>query len=272
MPDSFQDVETITALYSQADLIQFRGEFIKNYSTAEISMRQRIHQLIDYPQVNHLLDFGCGNCSFLHRLQRTQPHVSLTGIDIIHNPSCDAVETLHYIVYPSGQFPELNQKYEVITCMHVMYHIPNHDDLLQFFKNHLTSHGQLIITTKSIRTFRKQEEIFQRIAAEMNIEDATNQREEAHFCMENAREIIQRTFNKEDYQLREIPITGKLITRNLDDVLRYVFSTRRYAKSEHEVPSSEYLSRWRTEIQALGEYVDWHREVIYIIQGHPSAP
>src|SRR5882724_4907027 len=130
MKNHFQDKKFLETLYGSKDLIGFRGNFLKEYSNRKYSLRSFVVKIL--PEINHkkILDIGCGNDSFLEKLKTEYPTNNYFGLDIVENRKCYDLGFINYKIYDGKNFPEYSDKFEVIFCMHTLYHV---EDFKPFF-------------------------------------------------------------------------------------------------------------------------------------------
>ena len=86
MTKNFQNKDFLKFLYKDSDLISFRGNFLKKYSNRKYSLRTFIVKLLITFKNKSILDVGCGDCSFLEKLNTMYPQNKYFGLDIIMYP------------------------------------------------------------------------------------------------------------------------------------------------------------------------------------------
>lgn len=100
--------------------------------------------------IGNILDFGCGTGDFLHYMK--SKGFETYGFEPNEKAAQKAVQKLGSNSVRS--FNELGeQNYDVITLWHVLEHLPDLDEKIQWFKNHLKSNGQLYIAVPNFLSY-----------------------------------------------------------------------------------------------------------------------
>lgn len=271
MNSNFQKLNAIRDLYSDQNLISFRGEFLKKHSNRKLSLRDIVAGLIPNGKQVNLLDVGCGNCSFIKHLQKIYPRNIYYALDVVKNDSCAGLKGIKYQLYDTTKFPDYSINFDIILCMHVLYHVNDRRKFFNNIKRCLSPKGRIIITTKSKRTFSHLEYIFSQIVRKFDPKLAVQPlsvRDEARFCLENGKDILTQHFSRAAFSIKEYVVETQVITAAFPDVLRYALSTRRYnPKTYHltEADSVRYLRLWAENLSVDEFFIDKYVEVIYVI-------
>ena len=271
MINEFQNTEFLKSLYGDKDLISFRGEFMKKYSDRKFSLRSFIIKFLSQLKDKAILDIGCGNGSFLDKLNTEYPNNRYFGLDIAENIKCKDLKFLDYRIYDGKSFPDYQEKFDVIFCMHTMYHVEDFNSFFVKIKNYIKPNGIIVITTKSKFTFPKIESIFMKIVDNLNLKIHINInkfREESRFCLENGLKILKKYFAKKSFIIDEHVIETKIIVDNKKDLLKYIFSTNRYNFERKDIGKTlvdKYLDFWKKEIDRE-IFIDNYIEVVYLIK------
>jgi len=97
------------------------------------------------PYKGKILDFGCGNGSFLKTFNKHFPHWSLSGFEQ-NNQTKHHVESITGVQhFYSGDIGDVNEKFDLIVLFHTLEHIINPVKLLTVLKSKLTRNGSLLI-------------------------------------------------------------------------------------------------------------------------------
>jgi len=113
------------------------------------------HMFLNDMKPGSLLDVGCGNGDFLHRMHDLG--WSATGIDFdgkaIENAKKMYGDGLTFLNtdLPDAKFPD--SSFDAVTMSHVIEHVPDPVALLIEVRRILKAGGRLVITTPNIRSF-----------------------------------------------------------------------------------------------------------------------
>jgi len=267
MISNFQNKDFLKLLYKDSNLISFRGSFLKKYSNRKYSLRTFIIKLLPALKNKNILDIGCGDCSFLKKLTTMYPNNKYFGLDIVNNQKCVNQKSIEYQIYSGSELPRYQKKFDIIFCMHMLYHISDFDNFFNQIKNNLKKNGFFVITTKSKFTLPNIESLFKNITDQINFK-FSNQRDEANFCLENAPEILKKYFPEKQFIIEEYILENQLIVDNKKDLLRYIFSTARYNidRKINKKIMKKYLILWREKISKSKIFIDKYSEVVYFIK------
>lgn len=271
MNRDFQNLDTITELYSDQKRVFSRGEFLKRHSNRRFSLRDIVTNLIPNDKQVSLLDIGCGNCSFIKHLQKIYPRNIYYALDVVKNDSCVGLKGIKYQLYDTTKFPDYSINFDVIFCMHVLYHLNDRRKFFNNIKRCLSPKGHIIITTKSKHTFSHLEYIFSHVISQFDLKSTvrpSNERDETRFCLENGKDILAQHFSRTLFLIKEYVIETQVITTAFPDVLQYVLSTRRYNPKTYHLTGADsvrYLRLWTENLSVDEFFIDKYVEVIYVI-------
>jgi len=91
-----------------------------------------------------LLDIGCGNGTFLKVFSKANGFWHLTGMDINDNQKFQ-IESIENTSFYSGDISNINNKYDVISLIHVLEHVIDPITFLRSLKSKLKKNGTLLI-------------------------------------------------------------------------------------------------------------------------------
>src|ERR1035437_5589386 len=118
------------------------------------SRHQGRHMFLNDMRPGKLLDVGCGNGGFLHRMHNLG--WSVTGIDFDAKAIENAKKmhgtdlTVMHTDLPSARFPD--ESFDAVTMSHVIEHAPDPVVLLMEARRILKTQGRLVTTTPNIRS------------------------------------------------------------------------------------------------------------------------
>lgn len=153
-----------------------------------------------------ILDVGCGDGKFLYQCNKKFANKKLVGLDYSEtaiNMAKALNNSINYIKGDIGDREKITEKYDIITLIEVLEHIPPKEisDFIANIKHHLNDNGQLIITVPS-----------------KNI--PTTSKHYQHFDLDSIRLVISPHFEIENiYYLNKISISEKIIRRLLSNRL-----------------------------------------------------
>ncbi len=265
----FQDIDYLRNLYGEERQIPLRGEFLKKYSNRNRSVRDVMRSLMGDFGGKKILDIGAGSGSFLLKIKKENPSIKATAIDIVSHPNLSGNRDVSYRIYDGNHLPNDIGKFDIILMMHMLYHI---SDIESFLSQVLAAYGKagtkLYITTKSKDTMFTIEDNFQHILRllELPYDTRYNERDEAHFCRENAQSIIEKSFKDTSHSVKEYDLDTQLLVDNPDDLLEYILSTPRYGDDANLLSDPRYIEYWKSQINKHDLFIDTYRESIYVVE------
>jgi hypothetical protein len=257
----FQDISKLKKLYTQKDIIAFRGEFLKKYSIREKSIRDLVLEEIGCIEQKNVIDIGCGNCSFLKTLLKKYPNNTCWALDIVDNPNCHCPE-INFKSFNGVDFPDYAIKFDYILLMHMLYHVRSFSSFFQSIKSLGNDTTNIVITTKSAETLPFLESVYKKVRGTMGC------REEQHFCLENGETILRQYFKEDDFTITKKVLGTRLYVDNLEDVLKYTFSTHRYSPENQHLSArgvNGYIQKWVDELDRVKVFEDKYTEVLFSI-------
>lgn len=173
-------------LYTDPNQIVNRGEFIKCFSNRKWSVRDlilyRISEHLEDVPAPIIVDLGCGNGSFLHKLnQATEGEGILIGYDVIMQPNIKKIEreknVSFYLIDKKDQSnpPAHVPSWDVLLMMNMAYHL---SDPLTYIRKLIKQRKKLnnnswllIITTKYEQNFEGMQEVHNNLCKKLSCED-----------------------------------------------------------------------------------------------------
>lgn len=97
-----------------------------------------------------LLDIGCGNGAFLREFSRVNHESKLYGSELneINRAIIEQINNCKFICSPISQ---INRKFDIISLIHVLEHIPNPQIFLQEIRDKLEEKGCLLIEVPNLK-------------------------------------------------------------------------------------------------------------------------
>lgn len=267
--NSYQNKKFIKLIYEDKNYIKLRGNFLKKYSNRKYSLRSFILKAIPRLFDKKIIDIGCGDGSFLVKIHKEYPDNKYYGIDIVKNDYANKIKFLNYKVYNGEALPDFKGKFDVIICMHMLYHIPNFKKFFKWITSLLNDNGIIIITTKSKYTLPNLESIFCRVIKKLKLTGLKIKKshDESHFCMENAPNILRKYLPLKSYVIKSYVLETQLIVNNKNDLIEYFLSTKRYSSivenEDHDI-MNKYIKLLEDKIDD-DIFIDKYIEAIYII-------
>lgn len=113
-----------------------------------------VHHVAEEGVAITLLDVGCSGGTLLHELSRRG--VSVRGLDLSEEAVAHArrVYQLECSVGDLTQSPWQDEKFSLITCFHVLEHVPDPRAFLKAVQTALTERGRLVLQVPNIRSWQ----------------------------------------------------------------------------------------------------------------------
>lgn len=216
----------VSKLYGDQSRIASRGAFLKAHSNRRYSIRDLLRMLLAGCPRQTVLDYGCGNGSFLRSILDDPEIRRAYAQDVVrHDDIATLPETVIY-VDASGIPFDIDTKVDVIFCMNVLYHLDREAiaDFLRRADMCLNTGGSLFVTTKSINNFP----VFRGLLDDLGLEYGPLA-DEANFSIENALDQIEAVLLPAAFEIVEYPLVTQIITPNADAVLHYMLSCERFS-------------------------------------------
>lgn len=109
------------------------------------SLLQKILAHLPLPETGDMLDVGCGNGALLAAMGQLQPHWRLTGTELSSQHEASIRKLPGVVAFHVGQVQDLPGRFDLITLMHVLEHIPDPVAFLASLRGKLTPDGQVLI-------------------------------------------------------------------------------------------------------------------------------
>lgn len=150
--DSFWE-EEVGKIYSEYDVYHLSGGreqvVFKNNSTLasprSLRIIERLEQRVMLPKEGYLLDVGCGNGGLLKSFSKKYPGWTLAGYEQDARYKNEVAKIQGVRQFYSGDLNEVPGKFNLITLVHVLEHIPGPSTLLRQLRGKLAPDGFLLI-------------------------------------------------------------------------------------------------------------------------------
>jgi len=116
-----------------------KSEHIANY----------ILENVNLSETGNLLDFGCHFGSFLKKLFQSKKKWNIHGFDISYRFEEDIKNISSKAKYICKKISNIDNKYELITIIHVLEHLLDPINTLLYLKNHLSEGGILFLQSNN---------------------------------------------------------------------------------------------------------------------------
>lgn len=152
----------LQSLHSEAVIFRsIQCHFFGHYYSG---LREDILALLPQ-QINSLLDIGCGTGEFACQVKE-RLHLRVDGIEANEHQACLARQKLDHVYSGDANQLELDQRYDFITCLDMIEHLPNPEALLKKISSQwLNKKGHLLISIPNIAHWSIIEEL---LAGEFN--------------------------------------------------------------------------------------------------------
>ena len=143
-------------VYSQA-----KGKEQKAFDAAKGDSSSRSSRILEWIKskssrhglklTGSLLDFGCGNGSFLGEFHRLFPEWRLTGLEM-DDSNQSTIESIPNATHRAGTIDSLLEAYDLISMVHVLEHLVNPINFLVQIRKKLRPGGSLFIEVPNLMT------------------------------------------------------------------------------------------------------------------------
>jgi 2-polyprenyl-3-methyl-5-hydroxy-6-metoxy-1,4-benzoquinol methylase len=113
--------------------------------TRSIKLVSKLCDEIELNQTGHILDIGCANGNFLRAFGSTYPNWQLSGAEFDSKHACDLQTISNFSCLYSGSLDNINRKFDLITLIHTLEHIPSPQFLLKQIGKLLNPKGFIFI-------------------------------------------------------------------------------------------------------------------------------
>src|SRR5690606_10489133 len=173
-----------------------------------------------------ILDIGCGNGAFTHRLRNDFPHADVIGLDV-------AGGMLALVDPPTVQadamrLPFADDSMDAVLAMHMIYHLPDIERGLSEMRRVLQPRGLLIASTNGADDKSALDDLWSRAAAEvLGVPDGPRRiKLSRRFDLEGAPVLLRPHFS--DIVIHDLP--GIIEVQDPEPVLNHLKSYESFAQ------------------------------------------
>lgn len=106
---------------------------------------QHIKDYLDLDKNGRLLDIGCANGELLRYFFTLAPHWKMVGFEIDDKRRDDVLSINGVEAFCSGSLDNINNRFDLITLIHVLEHLPNPKEWLKNINKLLNPGGHILI-------------------------------------------------------------------------------------------------------------------------------
>lgn len=210
---------------------------------------QRVCEHIKLPQTGHWLDIGCGNGSFLRAGSKALPRWQFSGSEVDNKYQTEVESIRNFEKLYIGDLQ--NVRFDSISLIHVLEHIPLPNNILLQLHDHLEEKGYLLIELPDCLN-----NPFLLLVADHCL----------HFCLEAAEKLVQSS----GYEISHS--TCQWIPKEITIIARKSFKKSNNLKSSFPAQQNrEIFSRIEWLSQVRKKAYDCHSKTPFGIFGSSIA-
>ncbi|MCF6360629.1 MAG: methyltransferase domain-containing protein [Cyclobacteriaceae bacterium] len=150
------NVDSLGAYYKSDDYISHTNKSNNPtnliYKLARTQTLKWKYNLVAKSKPKSVLDYGCGTGHFLNHCR--QKGLDVNGFEPDQNARTIAINEVGDVI--SSSTSDIEKKFDVITLWHVLEHIPNLNEVMDWLKEHLAKNGRLIIAVPNPESYDAQ--------------------------------------------------------------------------------------------------------------------
>ncbi|MEU8970321.1 class I SAM-dependent methyltransferase [Streptomyces monashensis] len=188
-----------------------------------------------------VVDAGCGNGTFIRRLRRDRPDLTLLGLDIA--PGILAGVPGPVAVADATRLPLATGSIDAALALHMLYHVPDIPRAVGELSRVLVRDGLVIASTNSDRDKAELDDLWQRAAGDVLGTGRGPARISlsARFSLEKAPAFLGEEFG----HVETVELPGTVTVRDAEPVVAHMASYHAWA-DQHDVPFEATIERART--------------------------
>jgi SAM-dependent methyltransferase len=248
LPDPATDPRLLAAHAYQGDRHLRSRQRLYDYQEPAYDLPGLASTLLAGQGPRRILDVGCGNGAFTHRLRDDFPDAAVIGLDIaggmlaLVEPPTVQADAMH--------LPFADNSMDAVLAMHMIYHLPDIDRGLAEMRRVLRPGGLLIASTNGADDKIELDDLWSRAAAAvLGVPEGPRRiKLSRRFDLESAPAVLQSHFR--DIRTHHLP--GIIEVREPDPVLNHFKSYKSFAQKA-EVPFDDAIEQVeRLLLQHLG--------------------
>lgn len=158
IPDAawFDDIERIYGAYQIYQLSEGSEQIIFS-ADGKAAPRSRlladfVRQTVKLPTKGKLIDIGCGNGGALRTFSQTLPEWQLYGTELTDASLEDLKQLPNFVRLFTGRQPEIKERFELVTMIHSLEHMPAPAKTLSEAADLLDDGGKLFVEIPDVET------------------------------------------------------------------------------------------------------------------------
>ncbi len=147
------NAESLGAYYKSDDYISHTNKSNNPinliYKLARTQTLKWKYNLVSKSKPKNILDYGCGTGHFLNYCKKKG--LDVNGFEPDEDARALAITEVGSVV--ASNSADITKKFDVITLWHVLEHIPNLNEVVDWLKEHLAKNGRLIIAVPNPESY-----------------------------------------------------------------------------------------------------------------------
>jgi ubiquinone/menaquinone biosynthesis C-methylase UbiE len=255
-----------------------------DYEVPQIDWWDGMYRQLQVSPHGSILDVGCGTGEWLIYLREEQKHRGrLVGLDISSGMMRSGIEAsqqrgleIEFIVGSADELPFPDQSFDVITALHMLYHMPEIPKTLREIKRVLRPGGTFATSTNSQTERPKYVALVRSIGQMLQsgyegpsaIKVQPAESFPSSFTLENGESLLRQIFSA----VRRFEFESTIVLKEPTPYVDYIDSIRDFFEpSPSDKDWEEALTVVRAEIEKeiceRGEFVDNKRRGFFIASG-----
>lgn len=213
--------------YSTEENLRIRQEIHDKYTVPNVNFSEWALSMIDWRGDERVLDVGCGNGLYYHRLRQRCPNAQYFGVDLFEKMLMAHPSPVNLSIADIGQLPFPSESFDVVMANHVLFMVEDIEQAIAEMKRLLKPGGILMAATNSNNNMPELQVLLRRAMVLLSrsggnsIPKNTSQPTE-RFSLENGVPLLARHF----YAVVRYDLPSALVFQQTDPAMAYIESTR----------------------------------------------